>query len=160
MAPVSPVASCGWLQYHLLLIVSPPVSVVHGSTSQYLLSSHLWLHWLSLVAPVMAVVWGSSSTICCRCWLQYRPSCPVAPVWWSVVLGSGISSCRSRLRYLLLSFTAPVSPVVVRSSCGSGSGSSTIYCHFLWLQAVARHSCGCHGCLPSCGFNRQPSSVL
>ena len=154
------------------IIVVSPSPVVHGSSLQYLSvacgssicrgsSTCCLVLWLQ--APVSPVVHGSTSicrptcgSIGCRLWLQYLVS--VDRSW----LQSPVSVVCSWIRFLLyLSFAAPVSPVVSScGSCGSSSGSSTIYCHFLWLQAVDRRSCGCHGRLPSCGFNRQPSSVL
>ena len=114
--PVAPVSiSCRpWLQCSLLLFMAPVSVVVHGSTS---------ICW-SLVAPVSSVVCGSSSSISCRSWLRYLLSLACC--------GSGIC-CRSWLQYLvsshrwlqyLLSFLAPVSPVVRGSSISCRS----------WLQ--------------------------
>ena len=157
MAPMAPVAICHslpwlvrqWLQYYLLssLPVAPScrslllwlLSLVAAPVSSVVRS---WLQWL-----VQAVARGSS--------LQWYLSL-VAPV--AVVHGSSLQ-CLLLLRYL--SFVAPVSPVVSScGSCGSSNGSSTIYCHFLWLQAVSRCSCGCRRCLSCSSFSRQPSSVL
>jgi len=162
-----------WLQYDLLPVASVSVVLSCGSSLQYLsvacgssISCRSCLQWycLSFMAP-LAVVRGSrgSGSIysICRSWLQYRPSCSVAPVLSILFCGSSMVISLSWLRYLLLSFAAPVSPVVSScGSCGSSSGSSTIYCHFLWLQAVACRSCGCRRCLSCSSFNRQPSSVL
>ena len=147
VAPVSSICRRSWLQCLQLLLAAPVLvsPVVRGSPASR----------LSLMAPVSVACDSSLQYLLIACGSRLRSVSPV-------VHGSGMISCRSWLQfwlvcrsclqYLLSSWLQWLQAVA--------HGSSTIYCHFLWLQAVARCSCGCHGCLPFCGFNRQPSSVL
>ena len=128
---------CSWLQYLLSFVSSCGSSGCHssGSSLQYRLCRS-WLHQYRL----------------CRSWLHQSPV-SVAPVssFGFVVRVSSICC-----------LVAPVSPPVsvVSPTCGSSIYCGCLHYHYLSLVApVAPVSVACGSCC-SCGFNRQPSSVL
>ena len=106
VAPVlSPVVACSWLQY--LLFVAPAVAPVSST-----IVCRSWLQYYWLCCFVLWLQSHGSSSICCRhsSWFQYLLSHPCV----------SSTICRPWLQYLL-SFMAPVSPVVHGSgiSCRS-----------------------------------------
>ena len=163
----SSIFHCLWLHYWSFMA---PVSSICWRSCICRLWLRQWLHWLSLVAPVsssvvrpVVVVVVSSSCGSNICWLL------MAPVVSLLLSVAPVDRCRLWLRYHLLhdllSFMAPVSPVV-RSWLHAVAHDSSIcrvclqYHHYLLLVApVAPVSVACDSCC-SCGFNRQSSSVL